>query len=164
MKKKLHFIWELNPSILLFLYYSITIINCVFFFKTSLWSPESVSFLGYQSVTLPIFGLLIAADNSSVFVGLLLLFYWIGSILFLVVCFISTIWRKEYTLFFILVLTDIFFTTVFTVVNMLQGGVMSLHLLSLLGVIFDILLAICILSVKRKTYRENNNTDITQDA
>lgn len=144
IKRIPHFIYKTDPYLLFFLYYGITIINCVSFYLTSFWSAESVSILGNQSVILPMFSLLMVTESGSLFIGRIILCYWVLSIMLLLICFIATIWKQKFAFFFILVLIDAVFTIVFTIVNMLQGDVTALHFLMLLGAFFDFVLANCI--------------------
>ncbi len=138
--KECKLIRKINPPVPFFLYYGITVIHCVFFYLTSIWQAEPISFLGNQSVLLPLFGLLNAADSNSIFMGCILLCYWIGSMLLLFICFITTILKRKFTLFSVLVLLDAIFTIVFMVVNMSQAGVMNLHFLMLFGALLDFIL------------------------
>ena len=151
MKNRLCLFSKINPLILFFFYYGITIIHCISFFLTSLWNAELISFLGNQSATLPIFGLLNAAEHSSVIVGCILLCYWIGSLLLLLICFIATLRKRNFTLFSVVVLLDAIFTIVFMVANMLQGDVMGLHFLMLLGALLDLALFYYVFACQQST-------------
>lgn len=152
IKKLAHAIKKTNPFLLFCLYYGITIVNCVSFYLTSFWSAESVSILGNQSIILPMFGLLMVGETGSIFIGRIILCYWVVSIVLLLICFIVTIWNKKFAFFFILVLIDAVFTIVFTIVNMLQGHVTVLHFLMFLGAFFDFVLANCINTASKKCF------------
>lgn len=59
----------------------------------------------------------------------------------LILRLIWSLWKRSYWFFFVIVLLDGIFAVVFTVSNLIYGGVMSLHLFMLAGAALDFLFA-----------------------
>ena len=128
---------ELILDILIHGYAAISLFNWIAFFTMNFWADSLYTIFGNHSIFYPFFGVLIADEMDAQGFAYFFVLYWIINILLLSLGYIQAIRRRKYAILLIVVFLDAIFTSIFTIANILYGGLMSLHFFMFLGAILD---------------------------